>query len=106
MPKFITLASLAFAAIGLATISSGTAFAATCLNPASVTPLSLTHDDMAPNRGAGYDRMGVQEELALGNRCGLSPDYNVADYDTLRSHPNEMHSPTHQPHHHSSHSHR
>ncbi|HTJ58637.1 MAG TPA: hypothetical protein VL418_13840 [Devosiaceae bacterium] len=88
MSKLTTLASLAVAVVGFATISGGSAIAA-CLNPADTSDLSMTSSTLDPHEAGNNNRMSRQEELSQGNQCNVTPEsYSTAatGYDT---HPNE-----------------
>ncbi|HTJ58638.1 MAG TPA: hypothetical protein VL418_13845 [Devosiaceae bacterium] len=89
MSKFTTVASLAVAVVGFATMSGSSAIAA-CLNPADTSNLSMTSSLLAPNEEGSHQRLVRQAELAQGNQCDLAQaTYSTSAADTLNSHPNE-----------------
>lgn len=98
MRKFATLASLAVVAVGFTSIVGGTAFAAT-LHTGDLPLLSLTHNDLVPNQGFGYDKQAYDAQLARGNTDDVTTEQSLpvnqvaapSTSDTLSSYPNEAH---------------
>ncbi|HVW93912.1 MAG TPA: hypothetical protein VHB74_15055 [Devosia sp.] len=88
MRKQMMLAAAAFAALGFTGLTSSGALAAGCLNPRDLPPMSLTHDDMVPNAGFGYNKQAYQDQLARGNTCGVTQQSYRTDQDPYQSYPN------------------
>lgn len=88
MRKFFTLAGLAVAVVGFGSLSGSAAFAAGCLNPDNLPPMTLSHNDMDPNNGFGYNKGAYDAQLAKGNSCGMTPQSYRTDRDVLQSTPN------------------
>lgn len=71
MLKLSMLAGVAVAAIGFASMTSGSAFAAGCLNT-TLPPITLSHNAMVPNAGYEYDKSAYDAEAAKGNHCATT----------------------------------
>jgi hypothetical protein len=88
MRKLSMLAGIAVVAVGMTSLSVGTASAAGCLNPDNLPPMSLTHDSMVPGAGFGYNKSAYDDQLAKGNTCGMTQQSYRTDRDRYQSYPN------------------
>jgi hypothetical protein len=87
MSKTSIFASVAIAAIGIASLSSGSAFAA-CLNT-DLPPISLSHTAMTPNQGFEYDKAAYDAQLAKGNKCATTEQSYPTSDNRYENNPNE-----------------
>jgi hypothetical protein len=71
MRKISLLAGAVAVAAGMATLSTGGAAFAACLNP-DAGVIDLTHNAMKDGAGWGYDKSAVDQELAKGNNCAVN----------------------------------
>jgi hypothetical protein len=80
MRKISLFAGVVALTLGLGAVSAtSSAFADTlCLNPDAGT-IDLSHDAMKPGAGWGYDKAGVDAELAKGNRCAVTQQSQPID---------------------------
>jgi hypothetical protein len=87
MHKLSLLAGVAVAAIGMASLSSGSAFAA-CLNQA-MPPISLAQSAMVPNAGYEYDKAAYDAQAAKGNFCGVTQQSYATSDNRSANNPDE-----------------
>ena len=71
MRKISLFAGVVALALGATAVSSS-AFAACLTSQEQLTPMSLTHDDMVPNAGFGYNKDAYNAALAKGNACPVT----------------------------------
>lgn len=72
MRKSLLLAGVAALTVGLGAASSS-AYAMGCLTNQEALPfMSLSHDDMVPDAGFGYDKDAYDAALAKGNACSTT----------------------------------
>jgi len=89
MHKLSMLAGIAVAAIGMASLSSGSAFAMGCLN-STLPPISLSQNAMVPNAGYEYDKAAYDAQLAKGNACGVTQQsYSTGSDNRSANNPDE-----------------
>jgi hypothetical protein len=80
MRKLSLIAGIAATTIGLAVVSTGSAFAMGCLSPDLQTPpVSMANNQLgdsdvngASSKGFGYDRDAYLAALAKGNACSAT----------------------------------
>lgn len=87
MHKLSLLAGVAVAAIGMASFTSGSAFAA-CLNQ-TLPPISLAQSAMVPNAGFEYDKAAYDAQAAKGNYCGVTQQSYATSDNRYENNSNE-----------------
>jgi hypothetical protein len=69
MRKIALYAGLVVATLGFSSVATTTSFAAGCIAGGDAPPISLSHNDMVPGAGFGYNKDAYTDALAQGNLC-------------------------------------